>query len=100
MNEKNVQMVCRECGSPDVLVDAYGEWDIDKQDWIIANTFDKGAFCHECDGETRIEAVPLNGADGTLERCAECDDECTDDDLIGVHGRLLCEPCADRDGAQ
>jgi len=100
MAEPNVAMVCRECGSTDVVADAYAAWDTEKQEWTVANVFEKGAYCDECDGETRIDAVPLDRPKGPLPRCAECNDECTDDEMIGIHGRLLCEPCADKEGAQ
>ncbi len=50
-----IKMVCKECGSDDVLCDAYAVWDVDTQQWEVANTFDKGAYCNECDGETRLE---------------------------------------------
>ncbi len=51
---RKVRMVCKECGSEDVLCDAYAEWNYDKQEWVLQNTFDKGAYCNQCDGETRI----------------------------------------------
>jgi hypothetical protein len=52
-------MVCRECGSEDVLADAFAEWNVEKQEWEINNIFDKGAYCNSCDEESRIEEVPL-----------------------------------------
>jgi hypothetical protein len=59
MSEK-VRMVCSHCGSEDVVADAYAEWDVDLQAWEIVQTFDKGAYCNQCDGETRIEERPLS----------------------------------------
>lgn len=52
-------MVCGTCGSEDVLSDAYAEWDVGKQEWVLSATFDKGAYCNNCDGECRIKAIPL-----------------------------------------
>jgi hypothetical protein len=52
---KKVRMVCATCGGEGVLADAYAEWDFDAQEWVVQNTFDKGAYCNTCDGETRIE---------------------------------------------
>jgi hypothetical protein len=49
------QLHCSECGSTDVLVDAYAEWDVILQRFVIGNTFDKGGYCNKCDGETRAE---------------------------------------------
>lgn len=51
------RMVCRTCGSDDVLADAYASWSFGDQEWQVASTFDKGAFCNDCGGETRIEAI-------------------------------------------
>jgi hypothetical protein len=48
--------ICATCGSEDVLCDAYAEWDVVAQAWSLQNTFDKGAYCNTCDGETRIES--------------------------------------------
>lgn len=52
------QMQCKSCGSPAVYRDAWAEWDVDEQTWILGNVFDY-AHCTRCDGETRIEEVPL-----------------------------------------
>lgn len=63
MTNPKVKMVCSECGSSDVLADAYAEWDVDAQDWVVQNVFDKGAYCNKCDGETRLEEVELTTED-------------------------------------
>ncbi len=49
-----VRMVCKTCGSEDVLCDAYAAWNYEKQEWELSSCFDKGAYCNDCDGETRI----------------------------------------------
>jgi ribosomal protein L37AE/L43A len=46
--------VCSYCGSENVKADAYAVWNTDTQQWEVSATFDKGAYCDECDGETRI----------------------------------------------
>jgi bacterioferritin-associated ferredoxin len=51
--------VCATCGSDDVLSDAYAAWATTSQSWELAQTFDKGAYCGKCDGETRIEFKPI-----------------------------------------
>jgi hypothetical protein len=59
-----VNYVCRTCGSDQVRCDAYAAWDVDSQQWEIAETYDKGAWCEGCDGETTLKAIPLApGAD-------------------------------------
>ena len=42
MPEQLVRKVCGRCGSADVLCDAYAEWDLRAQQWVLQNTFDKG----------------------------------------------------------
>lgn len=51
--------VCASCYSRGVVCDAYASWNIDTQEWELDNTFDKGAHCDACEGETRIEWVDL-----------------------------------------
>ncbi|AMN44714.1 hypothetical protein [Rhodoplanes sp. Z2-YC6860] len=47
--------VCATCGSDRVLSDAYAAWDVATQQWELMQTFDKGAYCEQCDGETRLK---------------------------------------------
>jgi len=54
MKPAKVDWVCEHCGSNDVLVDAYAEWNVDTQQWEIHSTFNKGSYCRECDGECRL----------------------------------------------
>lgn len=54
-----LKMICRTCKSEDVLSDAYAKWDFENQKWIVQNTFDKGAWCNKCDGETRIDELEI-----------------------------------------
>ena len=44
---------CETCGSEEVYVDAYAEWDVDNQSWEICGAYDQ-SWCKECDGETYI----------------------------------------------
>ena len=53
-----VRMACGTCGSENVSRDAWGDWDVAAQDWVLRTVFDH-AHCHACDGETRIEELPL-----------------------------------------
>ena len=54
---RKVQMLCGTCGSTDVSRDAWGEWDVKAQKWVLRTVFDH-SHCHTCDGETRlVEAV-------------------------------------------
>ena len=53
-----VRMACGTCGSENVSRDAWGDWDVAAQDWVLWTVFDH-AHCHVCDGETRIAELPL-----------------------------------------
>ena len=54
-----IKIVCRECGSEDVLSDAYAAWNRRAQRWELVDTFDKGAHCNACDGETRLDEIEI-----------------------------------------
>jgi hypothetical protein len=56
--QSRVTMVCSTCGSENVLVDAWAEWDVENQSWVVAETF-KNAICNECDGECSINEKKL-----------------------------------------
>lgn len=51
--------VCRTCKSDEVVSDAYAAWNVDRQEWEVSATFDKGAHCEKCGGETRLEGVDV-----------------------------------------
>ena len=56
---QKIRIVCGTCGSEDVSHDAWGDWDVATQRWKLRVVFDY-AHCHACDGETRLEEVPLS----------------------------------------
>lgn len=53
-----IKMVCSECGSEDVLADAWAEWDIDTQEWVLQTTFDE-KFCPDCDCSCKVDEVEI-----------------------------------------
>ena len=55
--QPKLRMVCGTCGSDDVSRDAWGDWDVQTQDWVLRCVFDY-AHCHACDAETRIKEIP------------------------------------------
>lgn len=75
MTKKCYDFVCSTCGSNDVLSDAYAEWNIVTQQWELQNTFDKGAFCAHCDGETRFDRVELSKEDAEARIAKHCEDD-------------------------
>lgn len=56
--EKRVGYVCRFCGSSAVLMDAWAEWNVEKQDWTLHDTATE-AFCRDCYSETHLVEVEL-----------------------------------------
>lgn len=55
---KRYAMVCNACGSDEVSRDAWADWDVKNQQWVLGAVFDY-AHCHKCDGETRLVEVEL-----------------------------------------
>lgn len=51
-----LRMKCSHCGSEQVLLDAWAEWDVQQQEWVLQNVFQQ-AYCETCDGETTINEV-------------------------------------------
>lgn len=50
---QRVKMVCDSCGSQDVQRDAWAEWSVEEQEWVLSQCFDH-AFCNDCAGECHI----------------------------------------------
>jgi len=44
---KKVRPVCDQCGSDDIRIDAFVEWNISKQDWKIKEVTDF-IVCNDC----------------------------------------------------
>lgn len=58
MTEK-YRIVCAQCGSDDVSLEATTSWDVDKQAWsIILGRQDTG-FCHDCEYFAAFEQVEI-----------------------------------------
>ena len=52
------RIVCSECGSKNVLFDAWAWWDEDKQTFVLDEVFDY-CFCADCDSETKPEHIDI-----------------------------------------
>lgn len=50
---RKIEVVCETCGSAEVLLDAWAEWDVEQQDWTLHDTLTQG-FCCACDGECHL----------------------------------------------
>lgn len=55
---KKIKMVCSECGSDMVMVDAWAYWNFDKQEWELYNTFDY-SYCETCEGDCHIKEIEI-----------------------------------------
>ena len=51
-----IDFVCRACGGNNVTRDAWAEWDVGSQEWVLGSAFDY-AFCHDCEAETALEEL-------------------------------------------
>ncbi len=59
MTIAKIKMVCARCGSEDVQKDAYAEWSVQDQAWVLHSTYDH-TVCEDCGGEqTDLEEVPI-----------------------------------------
>lgn len=60
MSQK-IKMVCAYCGSDRVMRDAWAEWDVERQEWVLLTVFDY-AHCEDCGGETSLSEVEIGEA--------------------------------------
>lgn len=56
--DKRVTFVCNMCGGKTVTRDAWAEWDIAAQTWVLGAAYDY-AYCHDCEKETGLVKVEL-----------------------------------------
>jgi ribosomal protein S27AE len=55
---KRVTYLCERCGSDLVTLDAWAEWNVEQQKWVLGATYDH-TFCHKCESETHLVEVEL-----------------------------------------
>lgn len=60
-DSKRVTYLCENCGSDLVTLDAWAEWNVDQQQWVLGATYDH-TFCHKCEAETHLVEVELTPA--------------------------------------
>lgn len=53
-----VTYICRTCSGSNVTRDAWAEWDVDQQIWVLGAIYDF-AFCHDCEEETQLLEVEV-----------------------------------------
>lgn len=52
-------ITCSWCNSPNVSRDAWADWDVASQTWILGAVYDQG-FCHNCETEQSLLEVPFD----------------------------------------
>ena len=55
-----VNVRCGWCGSGRVSRDAWADWDVERQTWVLGAVFDDG-FCHRCGRATTLVEAPVGG---------------------------------------
>lgn len=78
-----VKLVCRSCGSDDIVSDAYARWDVQTQEWDLSSVLDN-KICESCGYEkSYCDEVPVE----------EEEDEVTPEqrinDLLSANNRLV-----------
>lgn len=48
-----IEIACKECDSLNVRRDAWAQWDVAAQSWVLGSVFDQG-YCERCEGEARL----------------------------------------------
>ena len=59
MMDKPVGYICEDCGSPDILFDAYAVWDHINQRMEVHSHYDKGQRCNECGAQDCASEVDI-----------------------------------------
>ena len=60
--QPKIKIVCAHCGSEEVFRDAWAEWDIANQEWVLQNVFDAG-YCNNCEGEASLDEEEIEVED-------------------------------------
>lgn len=50
------KMVCSDCGSEEVLFDAWARWNYEKQEFELDSTFEN-THCEKCEGECSVNGI-------------------------------------------
>jgi len=59
-----IKKICSKCGSEDVVVDAWIQWNEYTQEWEIYDIFDN-CYCNKCEGECHIEDIEVKDENKT-----------------------------------
>ena len=53
-----IKYMCRECGSDNVLFDAWAKWNVETQEMELNYTYDN-TYCENCDCECKVEEIEI-----------------------------------------
>lgn len=48
--------ICKDCGTDNVVRDAWAAWSPHENKWVLETTFDH-AHCFNCEGQTSLEEI-------------------------------------------
>ena len=48
-----ITIACSVCDSSKVTRDAWAEWEVARQEWVLGAVYDQG-FCHRCEEEQKL----------------------------------------------
>lgn len=55
-----IEIACAWCASPNVARDAWAEWNVERQEWVLRQVLDDG-WCFACERERElVERPPIN----------------------------------------
>ena len=54
---QKLKMVCDRCGGDNVMRDAWAEWDVEKQEWVLRGEPFDNACCDDCGCESFFQVV-------------------------------------------
>lgn len=53
-----IEYACAHCDSRIVTREAWAEWDVARQSWVLSDLMDQG-FCHGCHRKTALVERPV-----------------------------------------
>lgn len=92
-NQKNpkVNLVCRSCGSDNIVADAYARWDIQTQDWDLSSVLDN-KICEDCGYEKDYcDEIPVEEEDEDMKPEDRINELLAANNLLVENNRLLKE---------
>ncbi|MBC8315250.1 MAG: hypothetical protein H8E51_07080 [Bacteroidetes bacterium] len=58
MADEKIQIICAKCGSDDVMKDAWAEWSVETQNWILHSVYDN-TWCEKCEENCKVIEITI-----------------------------------------